>query len=556
MANSASFETVYPVLDKKQIEVAQRFASEKPRLFQSGETLFFAGERDAPAWLVVEGQLEIIQRAGVAGEQVITRFGPGQFSGEVSQLSGYPALVSGRAGASGCSAIPFNASHVRAMLIGAAELGEIVMRAFILRRANLVANGGSGCVLVGKRESSQLIHLEGFLRRNGYPYTVLNSAPGGDGAALVERLGFTELDLPLMVCPSGEVLRSPNEAAAAQSLGITAELDSLKTYDVAIVGAGPAGLAAAVYAGSEGLSVVVLEEAVAGGQAGASMRIENYLGFPEGITGQALMERALNQALKFGAAIVLPLAVKKLKRPDKFAGTPYQVLLANGDVVITKTVVIATGARYRKPDIPNLSKLESSGISYWVSPIEGQICSGEDVVLVGGGNSAGQAVVYLAPQVRRLRLVVRRPLEETMSAYLIDRISALKNVELQVDSEVKSLATDQQGRLEFATVQNIKTYENSKVRLSHLFLFIGADPNSDWLPVDLSIDDRGFIKTGMDVARVEFEPAELLSLETSMPNVFAIGDIRSGSTKRVAAAVGEGAMVVSQIHQALKRTKL
>lgn len=544
---------VYPILDGDQINIARSFASEKPRYFEAGEVLFSVGEHEAPSWLVMEGQLQIVRRDGLSDERLLTTFGPGQFSGEVSQLSGYPALVSGKAGDSGCLAVPFTAAHVRAMLIGAAEVGEIVMRAFILRRANLIAAGGVGCVLVGAQDNANLILLEGFLRRNGYPYTVLSSAPGGDGAALVERLGFSAADLPVMVCPSGEVLRAPNEIAVAKCLGITATLDASKVYDVAIVGAGPAGLAAAVYAGSEGLDVVVLEQAVAGGQAGASMRIENYLGFPTGITGQALMDRAINQALKFGARIVLPMAVQRLIEPDGSTTSNLKLELQGGQELSARTVVIASGARYRKPNIPNLSSVEGAAISYWVSPIEGRVCSGEDVVLVGGGNSAGQAIVFLSPQVRHLHLIVRRPIQETMSAYLVERISALENVDISVGCEISDLDTDADGRLTSATIQNIETGKKEKLRAYHLFLFIGADPNSEWLPVDLSVDDRGFIVTGFNHNTAVGTGSGSLSLETSLPNVFAIGDIRSGSTKRVAAAVGEGASVVSQIHEAFKR---
>lgn len=541
---------VYPTLTSKQIEIARRFASEDESRFAPGQPIFTVGERNAPAWLILEGQMDVSRRDGISGDVSITSFGPGQFSGEVSQLSGNPALAGGRAGATGCVAVPFDAFHVRAMLIGAAEVGEIVMRAFILRRANLVANGGAGCVLVGVPGTAKLIRLEGFLRRNGYPNTVLSAAPNGDGAALVERLGYTDSDLPVVFCPNGETLKSPGEAAIASCLGITIDFDDNEIFDVAIVGAGPAGLAAAVYACSEGLDVVVLEQAVAGGQAGASMRIENYLGFPAGITGQELMERALNQASKFGAKVILPLAVTDLAAPAKTALALFELRLADGRNVKSKTVVIATGARYRKPQIPNIDAIDGADISYWVSPIEAKVCGGEDVTLVGGGNSAGQAIVYLAPQVKTLHLVVRRPLEETMSQYLIDRIKALDNVQIHVGAEIVALRSDGNGKLVSATVRDTATDMMSDVVVRHLFLFIGADPNIEWLSSQVAIDDRGFITTGIAKAESASTP---LPLETSLGGVFAIGDIRSGSTKRVAAAVGEGAAVVSQIHTALKR---
>lgn len=545
-------DQAYPTLTPHQVEIARRFASGMPRHFAPGETLFTVGEHDAPAWLVVEGQLDVSRRDALSGDVAITSFSAGQFSGEVSQLSGSPALAGGRAGDNGCIALSFDASHVRAMLIGAAEIGEIVMRAFIRRRANLIANGAAGCVLVGLPGTVPLIRLEGFLRRNGYPNTVISAAPDGEGAALVDHLGFTDQDLPLVLCPNGEILKSPGEAAIASCLGITVNVDLTKVYDVAIVGAGPAGLAAAVYAGSEGLEVVVLEQAVAGGQAGASMRIENYLGFPEGITGQALMDRAINQASKFGAHIVLPLIVTELSTPAGTGRVSLELRVTDGRVVRSKTVVIASGARYRKPEIPNIDEIDGADISYWVSPIEAKVCSGEDVTLVGGGNSAGQAIVYLAPQVRNLNLIVRRPLEETMSTYLIERINALDNVKVHVGSEIVALNSAENGKLLSATVQNNATKRLTEVPVHHLFLFIGADPNSEWLQSQVEIDSRGFITTGNDLGSNSTD-AVVLPLETSLTNVFAIGDIRSGSTKRVASAVGEGAAVVSQIHMALKR---
>jgi len=545
-------DQAYPTLTPHQVEIAKRFASGAERHFGPHETLFAVGERNAPTWLVVEGQLDVSRRDAISGDVAITSFGVGQFSGEISQLSGNPALAGGHAGQNGCTALSFDASHVRAMLIGAAEVGEIVMRAFIRRRANLIADGAAGCVLVGVPGTAEIIRLEGFLRRNGYPNTVLSAATDGEGAALLDRLGFTKTDLPLVLCPNGEILKSPGEAAIAACLGITASIDLMKVYDVAVVGAGPAGLATAVYACSEGLDVIVIEQAVAGGQAGASMRIENYLGFPAGITGQALMERAINQASKFGANIVLPLSVTELSGSSTLGRPSFELQVADGRAVKSRTVVIASGARYRKPQIPNIDKIDGADISYWVSPIEAKVCGGEDVTLVGGGNSAGQAIVYLAPQVRNLNLIVRRPLEETMSTYLIERIRALENVKVHVGSEIVALTSTENGKLLSASVQNNTTKVVNEVPVHHLFLFIGADPNSEWLQSQVDIDDRGFIKTGTDT-EASSAGTVVLPLETSLTNVFAIGDIRSGSTKRVAAAVGEGAAVVSQIHEALKR---
>jgi thioredoxin reductase (NADPH) len=408
----------------------------------------------------------------------------------VNQLAGAATLASVSAGPEGCTALPFDATHVRALMIGSAEIGEIMMRAFILRRVGLIEEGGVGAVLVGRPGTPELVRLQGFLGRNGYPYTVLDSSTDAEARALLERSGILSEDLPILVCPSGSLLKRPADAKAGACLGITPKLDPEKVYDVAVVGAGPAGLAAAVYAGSEGLSVLVLDQRAFGGQAGASARIENYLGFPTGISGMALAGRAFNQALKFGVEIAIPIQVARLDcgEPERDATETIRLELNDNGTVRARTVVIATGARYRRPAIPNLETFEGRGVSYWASPVEAKLCEGEEVALVGGGNSAGQAVVFLAPKVKRLHLVVRGPgLEASMSRYLIDRIAALSNVELHINTEVVALEGDE--------------------------------------------------ATGLTAA--------------SQAGVFAIGDVRSGSTKRVAAAVGEGAAVVAEIHSVL-----
>ena len=421
-------EQIFPVLDAAQIETAKRFASGPARTFAPGEVVFDVGERNAPAWLVLKGSIDVVRRDGLKRETPITTHHAGQISGEVSQLAGRDTLACGRAGTDGCMALPFDAAHIRALMIGSAEVGEIVMRAFILRRVGLIDDGGAGAVLVGVPGTADLSRLQDFLRRNGYPHTVLDAANDAEGRAMVERLGMLPEDLPLMLCPNGTVLKRPTNAEAGICLGITPDLDPDRVYDVAIVGAGPAGLAAAVYAGSEGLSVVVLDSRAFGGQAGASSRIENYLGFPTGISGMALAGRAFNQALKFGVEIAIPLQVSHLDCADGNGSDsdPFKLELTDGGAVRAKTVVVASGAAYRRPPIANLPMFEGAGVSYWASPVEAKLCEGEEVALVGGGNSAGQAVVFLAPKVKRLHLVVRREgLEATMSHYLIERISAL-----------------------------------------------------------------------------------------------------------------------------------
>jgi thioredoxin reductase (NADPH) len=537
---------MFPVLSHAQIETAKRFASGEPQFFAPGELMFDVGEHHAPAWLVLEGSIEVSRHDGRGFELPIAVEGAGQFSGEVSQLAGRPSLAAGRAGPAGATAVRYDAPHLRALVIGAAELGEIVMRAFILRRVALIEAGGSGSVLIGRPGTSELVRLEGFLTRNGYPVTVLDATAEGEARDLVERLGVRNDELPLMLCPNGTVLKRPTETHAALCLGITPELDPEKIYDVAVVGAGPAGLATSVYAASEGLSVLVLDQHAFGGQAGASARIENYLGFPTGISGQALAGRAFNQAQKFGAEIALPLEVVRLVcgQSGGPGGGDLRLELASGATVHARTVVIASGARYRRPDIANLAAFEGAGISYWASPVEAKLCAGEEVALVGAGNSAGQAVVYLASKVKRLHLIVRGiGLEASMSRYLIDRIAALPNVILRTRTEIVALEGDPMQGLTGAIFRNHVSGEAHRCASRHLFLFIGADPNTAWLDGCVDRDAKGFVLTGVACPG--------LPLETSLPGVFAIGDARAGSTKRVAAAVGEGAAVVAQIHTVL-----
>ncbi|HEX5263761.1 MAG TPA: FAD-dependent oxidoreductase [Phenylobacterium sp.] len=537
---------MFPVLDAAQIETAKRFASGPARTFAAGELVYDVGQRDVPAWLLLDGAIELTRHDGLGHQEAIGVETAGQFTGEVNQLAGRGTLATARAGPQGATALPFDAAHLRALLIGAAELGEIIMRALILRRMGLLESSSVGSILVGALDHPDVVRLQGFLSRNAYPHTVLEALGDGEGHALIERMGVHPEELPLMVCPNGSVLRRPTNAEAAACLGLIIPLDPEKVYDVAVVGAGPAGLATAVYAASEGLSVLVLDQRAMGGQAGASARIENYLGFPTGISGQALAGRAWNQALKFGAEIAVPLEVARLDcDPPPGNGEPLRLELTDGSKARARAVVIASGARYRRPQIPNIETFEGAGVSYWASAVEARLCEGEEVALVGGGNSAGQAVVFLAPRVKRLHLVVRGPgLEATMSRYLIDRISALPNVELHIHTEIVGIDGDSTQGVTAITCHNRESGETKTRPLRHLFLFIGADPNADWLEGCVETDNKGFVVTGSELA---------LPLETAMPGVFAIGDVRAGSTKRVAAAVGEGAAVVAQIHAYLGR---
>ncbi|WP_395397735.1 FAD-dependent oxidoreductase [Novosphingobium sp. BL-8A] len=538
-----TFETrkhqMFPVLTPLQVESARRFASGPERRFEPGEAVYGIGEVNAPSWMVVSGSIDVIRRHGLNEEIAVTTYETGQFSGDVNALAGRPSIAGGRAGSGGCVALPFDAPHLRALMIGSAELGELFMRALILRRVELLEDASSGTILIGIPTSPDLLRLQGFLARSGFPNLVLDLTTDRDGKALVERVGVTPQELPLVVCPNGTLLRNPSDLELACCLGMMPKLEDDAIFDVAIVGAGPAGLAAAVYAASEGLSVIVLDERSTGGQAGASARIENYLGFPTGISGRALAGRAFSQALKFGAEVGVPLRVERLD----CANGQLRLELAGGQRLQARSIVVASGASYRRPNIPNLAEFEGNGVSYWASPIEARLCAGEEIALVGGGNSAGQAIAFLAPQVERLHLVVRRPLAETMSRYLIDRIAALPNVEIYAGSEVVALDGCARTGISSASFRNMSDGSVAAIPVRHLFLFIGATPNAGWLDERVDRDDNGFVITG----------AGAFPLETTVPGVFAIGDVRAGSTKRVAAAVGEGAAVVAQIHAMLAK---
>jgi thioredoxin reductase (NADPH) len=436
---------------------------------------------------------------------------------------------------------------LRAVLVAEAELGERIMRALILRRMGLLEQGTGGPVIVGPTGHGDVLRLGAFLSRNGHPYRSLDAETDPEAQALIERFGVDPGRLPIILCPDGRLLRNPSEDELARCLGLVGALDPDRVYDVAVVGAGPAGLATAVYAASEGLSVLVLDCRTFGGQAGASARIENYLGFPTGITGMALMARAYTQAQKFGAEMAMPDEAVSIEGEGTAGGGPYVLTLLNRERVRARSVVIATGARYRRLDIPDLERFEGACVHYWASPLEGTLCAGQEVALVGGGNSAGQAVVYLAGRAAKVWLLVRgRDLASSMSRYLVERIEGLSNVEIITQAQITGLE-GQPGQLE-AVRWRLMPGEEVRRPIHHLFLFIGASPNTQWLdPSRVVLDPKGFVLTGADVS-----PAKR-QLETSLDGVFAIGDVRSGSVKRVAAAVGEGAQVVAALHAFLAK---
>lgn len=534
---------MFPTLTHAEIDRVRRFGQKQS--WQAGEMLFQIGDAGRGMFLILSGRVRIDQRDGFGHTTPITEEGPGQFLAEVGQLTGKPALVDAVA-LENVTALVIPPDRLRALLVAEADLGERIMRALILRRVGLIERGG-GPVLVGKGTEPLLLALQAFLRRNGYPHKVIDVEADHDSTCLLEISKAPQSDFPMVICPDGSVLRAPDEGQLASCLGLVPEFDPGHVYDVVVVGAGPAGLATAVYAASEGLSVAVLDCRSPGGQAGASARIENYLGFPTGISGQALAGRAFVQALKFGAHVAIPLEAKALHCGE----SPIQLELVDGRKVPTRTVVIASGAQYRRAEIESLDKYEGRGVYYWASPVEAKLCKDEHAMLVGGGNSAGQAAVYLASHAAEVHILVRgEGLEATMSRYLIDRLKSLSNVHLHTHAQITAM----EGEGWLSTVRYKEREQGPEcmaVPMRHVFLFIGAAPNTEWLrSCNVETDPKGFILTGYDAHHSCTERADY-TLETSVPGVFAIGDVRSGSTKRVAAAVGEGAAVVAQIHSYL-----
>jgi thioredoxin reductase (NADPH) len=533
-------DQMFPVLEPFEIERVRRFG--KVRSYDDGATLAKVGEVGPGLTIILAGQVEIIRRDELGHRTPIVTYGPGSFMGELAQLAGRPALIDAH-GRGPVEALIISPDRLRALLIAEAELGERIMRALILRRMGLLETGAGGPVIVGRPGNGDVLRLEGFLRRNGHPRQTLDPDTDAEAKALIERFHIDPGQLPIVLCPGGQLLRNPSEGELARCIGLVRPIDPGRVYDVAIVGAGPAGLAAAVYAGSEGLSVLVLDCRAFGGQAGASARIENYLGFPTGITGMALMARAYNQAQKFGVEMAVPDEVAGLEAEDDFAPRRVVLRLSNNERVSARSLVIASGARYRRLSIPNLEGFEGASVHYWASPLEAKLCAGQEVALVGGGNSAGQAAVYLANQAAKVLLLVRGDdLAASMSRYLVDRIRGLTNVEVLARTSVTGLE-GRDGMLEAIRWRRGASGEEVRRRIQHLFLFIGAEPNTDWLAGSgVAVDAKGFVLTGADTSK------KLRPLETSREGVFAIGDVRSGSIKRVAAAVGEGAQVVAALH--------
>jgi thioredoxin reductase (NADPH) len=536
-------EQTFPALTDSEIERMRRFG--ELRTYRHGEALFETGKVGPGMFVVLSGTVSITQRDGLGHVTPVIDQGPGQFVAEIGQLSGRLALVDGHAEGD-VETLLIPPDRLRALLVAEAELGERIMRALILRRVNLIQGGTGGLVLIGPASLGDMARLQNFLARNGQPHHLLDPATDKDAADLVARYVTARADLPLVVCPDGTVLRNPAEAEIAYAIGMIGNHDHERLFDVAVVGSGPAGLATAVYAASEGLSVAVFDARSYGGQAGASARIENYLGFPTGISGQALAGRAFSQAQKFGAEMLIPVSIRSLdcSRTDGAFGLATDC----GKSMRAKSVVVASGARYRRPEIANLETFEGRGVWYWASPIEARLCSGQDVVLVGGGNSAGQAAVFLSAHARKVYMIIRGGgLGASMSRYLIERIEATDNIELMFNTEVVGLEGDDDASLARVRWRSRLGPEEHALDIRNVFLFVGADPATGWLDgCGVMVDRGGFVVTGAQCKQKDGQQAS--SLETSVPGVFAVGDVRAGSVKRVGGAIGEGAQVVAALH--------
>jgi thioredoxin reductase (NADPH) len=536
-------DQTFPTLTGQEIARLRRFGD--LRSYRDGERLLETGKPAPGMFVILSGHVAITQRDGLGHVAPVIEQGPGQFIAEIGQLSGRVALVDGHADGD-VETLLIPPDRLRALLVAEADLGERIMRALILRRVNLIQAGVGGPVLIGPSNSSGVVRLQGFLTRNGIPHHLLDPERDHDARELIARYSPSASDWPLVVTADGAVLRNPGETELARALGMIGGAANNRIYDAVIVGCGPAGLATAVYAASEGLSVAVLDARAFGGQAGASARIENYLGFPTGISGQALAGRAFTQAQKFGADIIIPMAVHSLdcSRSDG----AFALALDGGGTLRARAVVVASGARYRRPDIEKLDRFEGRGVWYWASPVEARLCAEQEIALVGGGNSAGQAAVFLSGHARRVNMVIRGGgLGASMSRYLIERIEATPNIELLFHTEVVALEGAEDGSLDRMRLRSRLSGEERTLEIRNLFLFAGADPATGWLAgCGVTLDRGGFVVTGAQSGQNLGRPVP--ALETSVPGVFAVGDVRSGSVKRVGAAIGEGAQVVAALH--------
>jgi len=518
----------------------------------AGDVLVEPGERLRSIFIVLAGSLEILLRS-TTGEDLLYLLGPGDFSGEMSTLRGSVAFARIRVREGG-SVLAVDREKLREVVQTDAELSELFMRAFILRRVALISTGSADVMLLGSQHSADTLRLREFLTRNAYPYINIDLENNTDVQALLDRFHVRLEDVPVVICHGSRIFRNPSNEELADCLGMNPVLDDTIVHDLLIVGAGPAGLAAAVYAASEGLDVRMLETTAPGGQAGTSSRIENYLGFPTGISGQALAGRALSQAQKFGANLSVAASVLRLNCD----GRPYRVQLADGHSISASLILIASGAQYRIPQLDNIQRFMGAGIYYAATHLEAKLCQGEEIAIVGGGNSAGQAAVFLASSCQHVHILVRADgLADSMSRYLIRRIEQSPNITLHSRTQLTALeGSDRLERLSWRTQSPNSTPETHEIR--HVFLMTGAAPHTQWLQGCVALDDRGFVKTGPDLSAADLAiarwplPRSPYLLESSVPGVFAAGDARSGSVKRIASAVGEGSMSVQFMHRALR----
>jgi thioredoxin reductase (NADPH) len=541
---------IFPKLTPAQIARLRPIG--KQRNVEPGEILFEPDDTEVPFFVLLSGSLDIVQPT-LSGEREIVKHEPGAFTGELNMISGQRSLVRGRVTEAG-EFLEISAEGLRSVVSRDAELGEIFMRAFILRRLALINHGFGNVVLMGSRHSAHTFRLREFLSKNGHPYSYVDLDTDKTSQELLDRFEVKVSDIPIVICNGRTVLRNPSTQQLADCLGFNASIDNSQVRDVIIVGAGPSGLAAAVYAASEGLDALVIETDAPGGQAGSSSKIENYLGFPTGVSGQELAARAMTQAQKFGAKMMVGHGVVKLNCDRR----PYEIVLDNGHVISGRSVVISSGAQYNKPPLANLKKFEGQGIYYGATYIESQLCLSEDVIVVGGGNSAGQAAVYLSQTARKVYMLVRAAgLSDTMSRYLIQRIAENPAIELHYNTEI--VALDGDSELERVTWFDKGADQRATHNIRHVFIMAGASPRTQWLKGCLALDDKGFVLTGRDLdspGTSDVKPAwpltrHPLMLETSLPGVFAVGDVRSGNVKRVASAVGEGAIAIHLVHRAL-----
>ena len=536
-----------PTLTESQLERVRVLA--KPRQVAAGDVLYNPNDDTPPVYVVIEGKIRIVSMAGGV-EDTVALYDPGQFSGELLMIAGRRSIYRCQA-VEASRLLELSAENLRTLISKDAELSEIFMRTFLARRLSMSSHGRTNVLMLGSRYSARTLALREFLTRDGHPFAYVDLDTDHGSQELLDRFQVSSDDVPIVICNGEQILRSPSTRELAHALGFNSNIDTSQVRDIVVVGAGPAGLAAAVYAASEGLDVLVIERTAPGGQAGSSSRIENYLGFPTGLSGQELANSAIAQSEKFGAKIMVARTVQSLNCDER----PYRITLDDGQQIRARSIVLATGATYNQPALPNIDRFAGCGIYYNATFMEGQLCRGEPAIVIGGGNSAGQAAVFLAQNTKGVRMLVRSAgLAATMSRYLIRRIEENPLIQIHFDSELVNLVGGD--HLEEVSWRDKTTGEVTTQAVRHVFVMAGASPKTGWLAGCLSLDSRGFVLTGTDLDdALPPRPWPLARrpymLETSLPGVFAVGDARSGNVKRVAAAVGEGSIVVHMVHQVL-----